>query len=160
MKMTRKNIFLIGIDHHIQYLRESDSPNKETIINGFSDFIIENINKFNITLLAEEFSEELLPLNHVKESVLQSISSQQKISHLFCDPNTEERRINNISNTDHNKREKFWFNRLIPQDHLNILFLCGDDHIYSFSKLLTKNNFSVVILKEKCGTEISNPLFQ
>ena len=156
--MNNITIYLIGVFHEIQHHKETDSHNKTIIINDFIDYLIKNIKKYNITLLAEEFSEEVAEKNNIKESVLFTVSTKLKIHHQYCDPDTDERISNNIS--DDGKREDFWLKRLETENHKNILFLCGNDHIKSFSHLLSDNKFQVIILKEECGKELHSPLFE
>lgn len=100
-----------------------------------------------------------------------------KIEHRFCDPDEEKRKEIGIPSRDEIKsklglrgpilldsiqdkqikeelrkyyptREQFWFNKISDCFDRNILFLCGSNHIESFSLLLNSRQYKTEILCE------------
>lgn len=90
-------IYLIGVDHEIQH--DGIGCASLSLRNKFSVFLKNKIVEYDITLLAEEFSEEALyeiskgKIATVKNVAEELKSEKPKVEHKFCDPNKKERKI-------------------------------------------------------------------
>lgn len=83
-------IYLIGVNHAIQDYRLKDLA---ALIEDFKAYLYAAIADHKIKVLAEEYNEEYLEGKN-PNSVLKDISesSPHKVPHLYCDPNTAERK--------------------------------------------------------------------
>jgi len=79
-------IYLAGIDHSLQFERTAEEREKTKI---YADFLQKNINLYKPRILAEEYSKEAL--KNFSSSTLR-IANENNILHLFCDPETPERK--------------------------------------------------------------------
>lgn len=166
-------IYLIGTKHEFQHNGHGgiDGRPKEKFISCLEN----EIKAHGIFLVAEEFNEEALQKSNATISILLHIAEKFKIKHLFCDPNTEERKIIGIpsgeeikgrlnikspvyeNSVDDNRikeerrkyypaRENFWFEKI--QIYLNkpMIFLCGFDHLENFKLLLDNKGYETEVL--------------
>ena len=107
----------------------------------FKAHVLEVIDNFNISILAEEFSEEAKTKWGVSETTLEQFGKAKGIEHRFCDPTPFEREENGIEQSDSDEREQFWLSRIQDCKNKNVLFVCGDDHFESFGKKLIAAGF-------------------
>lgn len=128
------SVYLVGADHRIQWIPNSPSLEWEGAISGFINFVHEKCDLLGIDLIAEEFSEYAVELNHAQDSTAKRAARETGIPHLFCDPNPHERQELGIQNNA--DREKEWLRRIMSSGNSRILFICGDDHLKSFQSLL------------------------
>jgi len=142
-------IFLIGVDHRIQWLPKHIGPEWVKELQNFSDHLSKACTDHKITLIAEEFSEEALSNSDAIDSVARGVSFELGIKHLFCDPNSQERENSGIK-TNY-QREQFWLDWLTASGHDAILFICGDDHLESFSKKLNSAGHQTTIKSNRWG---------
>lgn len=150
-----KIAYIVGVDHRIQWDRSSN-PAWLSTLKGFEHYIKAEIQKLNIDLLAEEFSRQSVKMNRCKgeKSILEEIAERTKIKHLFCDPDSEERKSLGIPSEGKEKeemREMEWLKRLENNAHERILFVCGNDHVESFKEKLIGKGCQVEILKTGFG---------
>lgn len=159
-------IYIHGINHSIQHFRIDKSDLQKDFEHSLKSFVLKN----KIKVCAEEMSKEAL--NNDK-SILCDFSHRQKLTHIFCDPDSKERAVlmipsqdeikkqlgysgltiegsaqDNAINAEQSKywsmRECFWFEKIKNLVHKeNILFLCGLDHVVSFSTYLRGKNIDV-----------------
>jgi hypothetical protein len=139
---------------------------------AFKAHVAEMIDKLDIEILAEEWSEEsrhkpqeketalddqseqamweaaLAPCNY--ETVLEQFSKAEGIDHRFCDPDATEKQALGIevdprkeTDSDRDKREQFWLSKIADCKSKRVLFVCGDDHYGAFAELLKNNGFNV-----------------
>jgi hypothetical protein len=163
-------LYLIGVNHTVQFksavsqlFSESESVQKKR--EAFKAHVAEVIDKLDIEILAEEFSEEskhkpqerktaldeqseqarfetaLAQCNY--ETVLEQFSKGKGIEHRFCDPESKERKALGIEESDWRKREHVWLSRIADCKRRRVLFVCGDNHYDAFAQLLESNGFSV-----------------
>jgi hypothetical protein len=167
-------LYLIGVNHAVQFksavaqmFGESESVREKR--EAFKAHVEKMIDKLDIEILAEEFSEqgklrpdareaEALrekvtaelgtapePLNW--ETVLEQFSKTKRIEHRFCDPDSQERKALGIEDPDSERgrvqREQVWLSRIADYKHRRVLFVCGDNHYDAFAQLLESNGFSV-----------------
>jgi len=143
------NVYLVGVDHRIQWIPDSPSLEWEIVILDFIKFINEKCNLLGIDLIAEEFSEHVIELNHAQDSTARHTAREIGIPHLFSDPNPHERQELGIKNNA--DREKEWLRRIINSGNSRILFICGDDHLESFKSLLNSAGHNAEILASNWG---------
>ncbi len=143
------NMYLIGVDHRIQWIPDSSSLEWERIISVFIEFVREKCNLLGIDLIAEEFSECAVEINNGQDSTARRAARELGVPHLFCDPNPRERKELGIQ--DNADREKEWLRRIISSGNSRILFICGDDHLKSFQALLIGAGHSAEIVGNNWG---------
>jgi hypothetical protein len=139
-------VYLIGVNHVVQF----DAPSRATNLKivrekraSFKVHVLEAIHNFNISILAEKFSEEAKTKWGVRDSTLEQLARVKGIEHRFCDPTSTEREENAIEQSDSDKREEFWLSRIQDCKNKNVLFVCGDDHFEPFGKKLITAGFDV-----------------
>ena len=170
-------VYLIGVNHAVQFKSAiaqmfSESERVRQKREAFRTHVAEMIDKFDIEILAEEFSQEAKrqsdereaeafrervtaelgtapePLNY--ETVLEQFSKAKGIEHRFCDPDSSERKALGIevdprkeTEADWRKREQVWLSRIGDCKHSRVLFVCGDNHYDAFAQLLESDGFNV-----------------
>ncbi len=153
-------VYLIGINHNIQH-NGVDCASLE-LQSKFIQFLKEKIKKFNIVFIAEEFNEDALNYSRGTVATVKKVAMEAKIKHRFCDPGIKERKEKNIISeselrnklvirplmrklnkgeqkilkTSFLEREKLWFECMEDKINEPIIFICGEEHIESFKKLL------------------------
>jgi hypothetical protein len=136
-------VYLIGVRHLVQH----DAPRAEKIVREkratFRRHVLEVIEELNITILAEEFSDEAKKICHVSETTLEQFGKAKGIEHRFCDPTSIEREEKGIKKADWDKREEIWLSRIKDCKNRNVLFVCGDEHVEAFGQKLIATGFDV-----------------
>jgi hypothetical protein len=141
-------ICLIGVDHVIQHGGYLDTC-KEVALREFQFYLGQVVQEKGIDIIAEEFSEVALKRSNTDFSTCKELARALKIEHLFCDPTPEEREALKIETAE--QREHEWLKRIRGYFHMNILFICGSEHLQSFKRLLAANGFKVAILSDGWG---------
>jgi hypothetical protein len=121
---------LIGVNHVVQFDMPSRPINSKIVREkraSFKAHVLEIIEKLNITILAEEFSDEAKKIWDVSETTLERFAKTKRIEHRFCTPG----------------REEIWLSEIEDCKKKNMLFVCGSDHLESFCKKLTAVGFDV-----------------
>jgi len=117
---------------------------------------VESVARDNATkMIAEEFNQECFSQSTV-DTVARRVANQLNIRHLFCEPSKTER-----ANMDQNKldeeREAYWLRLLEASDEASAVFICGDDHVETFSKLAKVRHHVVDVASCKkwgCGWQL------
>jgi hypothetical protein len=140
-------VHLIGVGNHL-FQHDAETPvqlawNERA---KFKAHVSEIIDKNDFALLAEEFSNEARTNAHATATWLQHFARQKGIVHRFCDPNSSERKERGIGESDDDKRERYWLERIEDHKDRNVLFVCGYDHFDSFAAKLDAAGFVV-----QCG---------
>lgn len=163
-------IHIVGVNHAFQFINShTDLVESEQ----FRSYILRNVQNNKIGCLAEEMNEEWLVTKwNADRCVCREIAKDLGIVHVMCDPNTEERRemgyktereimgengltpldvseIEAFDSKQWRKREEFWFSKIEPYLTRNILFVCGPNHVFSFSKLLEENGRKTKVICER-----------
>ena len=156
-----KIVVLIGTSHIFR------RP-KSTGAYEFLSFIEHVCNVFNILAIGEEMSLEGLLENNESQSVSEQFANIRNLPHRYCDPDSSERKLLGVrqgseiegvgflGNWSQEKiereikesyaiRERCWLERLAELDAWPVLFICGANHIQSFSSLLASNGFQIHI---------------
>jgi len=82
-------LYLMGVDHSVQYTSPgTDNQRAYTFIELVDNIIYQH----KIEVLAEEFSNEACASNHVSESLCCMYAREHHLKHIYCDPNTDERK--------------------------------------------------------------------
>ena len=163
-------LYLIGVNHALQFKSAvaqmfGESENVQKKREAFKAHVAEMIDKLDIEILAEEFSQETKQQPDAQEeeafreevtaelgtapeplswdTVLEQFSKAKRIEHRFCDPDSKERKALGIEEPDWGKREQVWLSRIADCKRRRVLFVCGDNHYDAFAQLLATNGFNV-----------------
>jgi hypothetical protein len=170
----RRKLFLIGTHHNYQYgvgssYGDGCSLDEES---AFRRLVDSAARKLAVRALAEELNEDGLTEHGVQRSVLQQQAAALELQHCFCEPGRAERAAlgihsrTNVRSTalmrgwaeeevtrrqlaEFRKRESVWCDRLLRLNTWPVLFVCGADHVSSFSFLLLERGLEVQVL-ESC----------
>jgi hypothetical protein len=127
--------------------------------------------QFMVQAVAEEMNEEALAEQSCAASIPMQVASALKLPHGFCDPNRAQRRDLGIRQENdirisafpatmpesevavrvaesHAKRERYWLDQLCDLSTWPALFVCGADHVASFSQLLKQQGMAVQVAAE------------
>jgi hypothetical protein len=144
------HVFLVGVNHAIQWSRSDDSLRTKEEVGRFEQYLAEQCQRHQIELLAEEWSQQFNRMNKVTESTVQSVAAELNMQDLLCDP--EERAPLDFSADE---RERIWRDCIFAAQKQRILFVCGDDHLDSFRTLLQESGCQASILsRERWGRNI------
>lgn len=172
-----RKVFIIGTHHTYQYGVGStygDGCTKEEEF-AFRHLVESAAAKFAARALAEELNEDGLSEHNVTLSVLQLQAAALGLPHCFCEPGRAERAALGIQQgsevevtgwirgwsqdevkthllAQFHKRETVWCDRLLAFDKWPVLFVCGADHVDTFSSLLPERGMEAEVL-ETCWEE-------
>lgn len=135
---------LLGLNHLLQYKNSNIST---TLFDEFSRSLIEIQSQYNIQYIVEEYNEDCLLLNNIKQSFLQEFSKQHHLNHRFIDPTLQERIKLGIASPHYDLeylksykvREDWWYEHILDLSEHNVLVCIGAHHIESFEKLLNEH---------------------
>ncbi len=153
-------VYLVGVDHQVQHNGASMSPERERATRDFSAFLESKAEALGITILAEEFTADLLKLNRASTATVQKVAIGLGVRHVFCDPTRTEREELGI-HKDNDRREDFWLSYI--EKHLKcetILFVCGPQHLETFKSKLGKKGVQAEILPEQFGIGLPPPTLE
>ena len=160
--MNHRSIILIGTRHTYQYgvgAKWGKVPCTEAEEQAFREFVRSVVVKSGARGIGEELNREALAEVGKSVSVLQSVASELRLPHLFCEPSRAERaqlgveqendirigvflsdgeesEVQERLRVQFRKREQDWLRRLLAFDHCPVLYVCGANHVPSFSELL------------------------
>jgi hypothetical protein len=160
-------IYLLGVDHNSQHDGlGSDLAASNKLRKSLSMFAVESEIQM---IAEEFSEEALYSVSNGTCSTCRLVAEELGIEHLYCDPNTEQRakygiptqselveevknelgvkilfgeslqRYDEKHKKTFAKRESFWLNALKLHISKKIIFVCGINHIKSFSSLLGKS---------------------
>lgn len=162
-------IFLIGLNHSFQ-LKGYEKGWK-----FFKTYLYEQCIEENPDLIAEELNIEAIELWKASDSVARIVANSLGIDHLFCDPDSNQRKkhgiksrkeiiadlgfgraipsqesekIDRIEKKQWPKREEFWLKRLLGHGFKKCIFLVGTEHIDSFSEKIKANSINLKIITQ------------
>lgn len=152
-------IIVVGTSHTIQ----TTDPEFQSFLEGLC-------RKHGVRAIAEEMSEEALAERDRVDSVPMSCAKARQLPHRLCDPDSKLRATLGIlqendirlegllsgtplSETDlsarvkdsYTKRERYWLDQIREINVWPVLFVCGADHVASFSDLLRQQCIPVEI---------------
>lgn len=144
-------IYLIGVDHIVQHINKEASAEKARLVDEFTHHLKESAKSLRVVLLAEEFSTEALAKSSATSSTAQKVSRELKIQHRFCDPNLQERHRLCIGKDNFHQRELYWLDCIRDKRNEDIIFICGNDHLESFTSILRQEGFQSKVHSKEWG---------
>lgn len=167
-------IFIIGVKHEIQFLSDCNSTSieefqeylKTEAINRRVILIAEELSNEVICNQAKFVRKEV-------SSVAKAVALSIGINHKFCDPDSKKREElgipsetqirkelglgvalshSGVKKLDREKakyyhvREEYWFSLIEDHASLNLIFICGDDHVDGFEKLVANYGYPTKVL--------------
>jgi hypothetical protein len=163
------NILLIGLNHSYQLKGYASEWEK------FKSYLMALCLREHPDLIAEELNEEGIKKWNADDSVARRVAEVLKIDHLFCDPDSDQRKIlgikchkeitqelgysnvltkqqslevDKIEKSYWEKRERFWLDRLMRKKFEKCIFLIGGDHVDRFNALLMSRGIESIIIEE------------
>ena len=159
------HIHIIGTNHEYQ---NGENVTKEDILSfkAYLEFICQ---QYSIKAIAEEMNREALSEVNQLSSTCESLAEELSIVHRYCDPDRTERkklgirqendvRLNGFSSrmteeeirdlirNENVKRENIWLKHIQEINIFPLLFVCGANHVNSFSKITSSSGFLCNIL--------------
>lgn len=168
-----KRLFLIGTSHTYQYgAAEAASKNascSREAEKAFRQAIAAAVKEHSITSIAEELNMQALAEVERTASVPQLMAISLGLPHVYCEPDRHERvalgieqentirvfaHLNRKSEEDVQvalmeqflKRESVWRERIEKLDIWPVLFICGANHVSSFSSLIEQSGVSCEVI--------------
>lgn len=167
-----RKVFLVGTHHTYQYGVGSTYGAGCSIDSelAFRNLVRTISHGFGVRALAEELNEDALAEHQVQKSVLQQEAARLTLPHCFCEPSWAERRTLGVQQEgdirvtawrngwseeriqqellgEFRKREAVWCDRLLELNTWPVLFVCGANHVHSFSLLLVERGLVVEVLE-------------
>nr|VFJ87472.1 MAG: hypothetical protein BECKLFY1418A_GA0070994_1001128 [Candidatus Kentron sp. LFY]VFK18236.1 MAG: hypothetical protein BECKLFY1418C_GA0070996_104017 [Candidatus Kentron sp. LFY] len=150
-------IYLIGVHHSIQHNGGNlqKIPGLSALREQFQYYLIKATKELRISVLAEEFNEDALEIFNASESLAKSIAQRFGISHVFCEPSLQTRSslgfTKQLQKKHHVIRELLWYDKIIDYKGQRIIFICGANHIPTFTKLVRKKGQHATVLTSYYG---------
>jgi hypothetical protein len=165
-------IYIIGTIHSVQVWSDAKRHNtsfdaSKEMMMAFENYLEETAKSLNANMIAEEACEEwILKHGQGASSVAKDVAIRSGIGHLFCDPDSQERRsiglkvgpelteyvrkvaadtgrqFDEVYREEREKgfapREAIWIERLYNHEPNNrtLIFVCGADHVETFRSAL------------------------
>lgn len=162
-----EKIYIIGTAHKFQ----TGNNCKARDLEAFKGYLHEVCKGTGVKAIAEEMSLEALTEWNITESVCEAITKELSLQHRYSDPdratrqrlgirqendlraegflkNWSEKELQRNIRAEHEKREKYWLNQIKALSNYPLLFVCGANHVNSFSILLRKQGLNLQILEE------------
>ena len=170
--MSRR-LLLIGTSHTYQYgagnAWSKKAPCTREAEEAFRQVMTAAAAKYGVRGIAEEMNEQGLAEAEKSASVPQLMARSLGLSHVFCEPDRRESvalgieqeneirvsaHLNGRSEEDVQialreqflKRESVWLQRVEELGAWPVLFICGANHVPSFSALLGQSGVSCEVL--------------
>ena len=144
-----RQIFLVGVDHRIQYTNASCGPDWRARIRAFENYLVSQASELSADFLAEEFSEELVAINNATACTVRDAAARAKRAHCFCEAPSSERAQTGAALVE--ARENYWLERIRGTGANRIVFVCGNDHLSSFANRLQTAGYSTTELSRDWG---------
>ena len=163
-------VLLIGLNHGFQLEGYNSEWEK------FKSFLYDRCLEEKPNLIAEELNIEAINLWKASDSVARRVANNLGFDHLFCDPDSNQRKIlgikgrkeiaidlgygrvltsqqskeiDTIERCHWERREKYWLDRLVERNFKKCFFLIGSDHMVTFCSLLKSNGIKIKIISKK-----------
>lgn len=171
--LMKKRIVLVGTRRTYQYgagnAWNREAPCTPEDEQAFRQMLTDVATKQNVVCIAEEMNEDGLAEAKKSESVPQIIAGILDLPYVFCEPNRQERvdlgvtqendiRIFAFMNEktseyveaalkdQFHRRESFWLDRIEAIGTWPVLFICGANHVPSFTALLQETGVECEVL--------------
>lgn len=169
----RKRLVLVGTSHTYQYGAGNAWSSKATCTpeaeQAFRKMLIDAAAKHGVGGIAEEMNEDGLAEAEKSASVQQLIAGILGLPHMFCELNRQERLVLGIEQENEIRisafmngksledveaalkeqflrRESVWLQRVEALGAWPVLFICGANHVPSFSTLLRQRGVECEVL--------------
>ncbi|VFM95440.1 MAG: hypothetical protein BECKG1743D_GA0114223_100503 [Candidatus Kentron sp. G] len=150
-------IHVIGLHHGIQHnggvLRHI--PGLAALREQFGYYLMGVVKERGISVLAEELNKDALAMFHAPESLAESVAGKLGIAHVFCEPDLRTRSslgfTRRLGKKHHFVRERLWYNEIIGYKGQRILFICGANHVASFTEFARGKGQPVTVLTSYYG---------
>lgn len=166
-------IYLVGINHSVQYKKDALSKDflifvKDAISKYSIKIIAEewnaeadklrDVKESNLSTLSRKLKIDLIQIeaeekykdqfNILKRSyIIKKIKEQIPLK--STDDYWKQLQLENIYHEQNFRpRELYWIKKITPYTKQNILLVCGNDHIETFSSLLEESNINFFILSK------------
>jgi hypothetical protein len=168
-------VHIVGTSHSYQFGAGSTfgaETSSQDAADAFQSFLVSAARTIYATVICEELSCEALTAVGATVSVPENVAANLGLAHLFCDPDSSERRVLDILNENeirihaelfnrpksteaeiqkrisqhYRKREVEWYRRIIEARSTPILFICGSNHVDSFYELLRSKGVQVSVI--------------
>ena len=161
-------MYLIGTNHELQHNAKPRRGATDKVIQGrreFVDFLANTLSDTAAQVLAEESSHEVMEFLYTTSTV-EELAAQKGVKHIYADMDraTREKKGMPVSGTEelpaeqkrifHAMREEYWLEHIKSFVSDSVVFVCGAEHVGSFSNLLRHSNVPVTVLEEYWGAEI------
>ena len=149
MNTCPPEVLLVGVDHRIQYTTAHCGPDWRERIKQFEDYLVELTVEHGASLIAEEFNEEALDRSIATDCTARDAAQRANRAHLFCEPPSVWR--NGRSDALSADREMYWLECLKISNAKRIIFLCGNDHLVTFQRLLVEAGYVAIVESKNWG---------
>jgi hypothetical protein len=162
-----KRLVLLGTSHAIQR-GESGRPSD---LEARLEIVCRD---FAVRALGEEMNREVLAKGNTPETVGERVARRLGLAHIYCDPTEAERMSMGTTTvpkihaqawrldwsdeetarqlaTHNDLVEGYWFGRIRELDLWPMLFMCGAEHVSSFSRRASQQGHEVVIADKDWG---------
>ena len=160
-----KAVLLVGTCHKYQVINDTAVAGTE----AFECFIERICGSYRVAAIGEEMNPEALRQLKAAQSVCKKISDAVRIPHRYCDPDNEirsnlnivdeqdirteaffrdwdESKVESEVGNSHSFRELYWLGQIMSFNIWPLLFVCGSNHIGSFSNILQENHIEIEII--------------
>lgn len=160
-------LFVLGTSHRIQLDEQGCGPE-------FEAHLTEICNRHSIRLIGEEMSREVLAIDNTPASVAERVARRLAIGHAYCDPVRARRRalgttsVQEIRGDVVRRRgtlddlktaldrhfaivENEWLAAVTAVNIWPVLFICGANHVLSFSARVREAGHQVVVTDSDWG---------
>ena len=161
-------VYLIGTNHELQHNAKPRRGATAKVIQGrrdFADLLANTLSDTAAQVLAEESSREVMEALDTT-STIEELAAEKGVRHIYADMDraTRDKKGMPVSGTKdlpaeqkrifHAVREEYWLEHIKSFVSDSVVFVCGAEHVGSFSKLLRYSNVPVTVLEEYWGAEI------
>ncbi len=158
---------LIGTNHELQHHGKPFRIAERKALRArqeFKEYLRQRCSSLKLDLVAEESCADILNAKR-SDSTVREVAREFLLEHKLCDPNFNERiklglpghGTGNLPEERkrhfHSIREKYWLDQIRDYKDKPVLFVCGAEHVSSFSDLLSAGGFEVRILDDYWGSD-------
>ena len=138
-------IYIIGTGHTRTQMWSDAIRNGESLdtdaatVERFQLYLRDASISLDAAVIAEELSRQVVEDRPGGASVAELVAHDLQLTHLYCDPDRDERR--ELCIRTGTEREAIWLSRLqrLHPNSTSIIFVCGADHCDSFKAMLDQN---------------------
>ena len=165
----RASIRVIGVDHDKHQFRGYGGAGWL----AFEKYLLEYCQQEQIDLIAEELNDEAIIKRKAEDSVARHVARQLNVRHLFCDPDSGQRRALGIPSFREilaglgphpdidlaeakerdawPLRERVWLDRLREIPFNACVMILGSQHVKSFQSFSRSDAWEVAVVERKWG---------